>query len=372
MAETLSDSGHEVIVLTSAAGGNAKEFIHNGVKVLPFQLLNKYPGSWQGSEKEADRYRDVLLAEQPDLLISECWDAWTTILAKPLFMRLQCPKILVSHGYALHRKPKKAPPPYFGIGQWLLGIGWTIKNLLSLIKCYNRIVINIDTCDFGRFIDHTLARFLNPSAVRFLPNSPNLEMPQLAPREFRKKYALGRGPMVLCVANFSPRKNQELAIRCFYEAEVLDSTLVLIGSQPSDYLEKLMLLLPKYQLSHPRQRVLLLTEISREDTMEAYSNCDLFLLTAKEETMPFVLIESMAFSKPWIATGSGCIPKMEGGICVSSKEDLILSLRRLMFNAGESERLGGEGRKAYDAKYAPSIVKRRWMQLIAELSPQIS
>lgn len=222
--------------------------------------------------------------------------------------------------------------------------------------------------DLNRFLDHTLAVHLHPSAVRYIPNSPNLGFFTDSRDDFREIHGIGPGPMILCVANFSIRKNQQLAIRSFLKTGVAGSTLVCIGSEATDYFAMMSSMLRDQGPRHPAQKVLLLTGLSRLDTMKAYVACDLTLLTAKDETMPLVLIESMAFSKPWIATRSGCIAQMEGGIPVRTEQEIVISLRDLMLHADDAVRLGAQGRNAYDAHYESGFIKRQWTQLITEPS----
>lgn len=367
VAEHLADLGHDVTVLTSSVTGRLEGKLR-GVRILSFDLHNRFPGGCLGSDLEVRRYQELLVSLQPDVLINQCWDSWTTVLSHSLFDQLKGCKILVSHGYALHLRAKNAPAPFFGCRQWIKGLWWTVRYLPDLVRSHDRIIFLMNLCDGKRFLDHSLGKLLHPRGVRVIPNSPNLEMIPDSRDDFRRSHGIGPGPMILCVANFSERKNQELAIRIFWSAGFAGSTLVCIGSEANEYYDKVSAMVRNQERLYPNQKVLLLPGLSRSDAMKAYAACDMTLLTAKQETMPFVLIESMAFAKPWIATRSGCIPAMEGGISVRSKVELVSLLRMLMNQPDYAARLGAEGRKAYDMRYEPSVVKSQWTQLIAELS----
>ena len=372
LAESLVESGHHVVVFTSSISAQAKEFAHRGVNIRQYRLANCLIPETIGSLEEIERFRMDLHVEKPELLICACWDAWTTTLVQHLKEDISCPSIMVSHGFTSHLRPRNAPAPFFGWGQWWRGMIWTALCIPKLINSFDRFVFLASHKDTERFIDHAVMSLLDPDAVRIIPNSPNLDQLTDSRNDFRNRHGIGAGPMILCVANFSARKNQELAVSSFFEAGIPGSTLVCIGSEQNDYFNQLESLVKALQPSHPEQKVLLLNGISRCEIMMAYATSNITLLTATEETQPIVLIESMAFSKPWIATNSGCIADMEGGIPVCRQEEITHSLRHLMFHVDDAERLGAHGRKAYDAKYEPRVVKRKWMQLIAELSPEIS
>jgi glycosyltransferase involved in cell wall biosynthesis len=209
---------------------------------------------------------------------------------------------------------------------------------------------------------------LDQQAVRIIPNSPNLQLLSDSQNDFRERHGIGTGPVILCVANFSARKNQELTVSSFFEAGIPGSTLVCMGSEKNDYFDQLASMVKARQPFHPDQKVLLLTGMNRTDTMKAYGACDLTLLTAHQETQPIVLIESMAFSKPWIASDSGCIVEMEGGIPVNSSQELVMWLKKLMADHELMVRLGAEGRSAFERRYEQTEVKALWKTLVDEVS----
>jgi glycosyltransferase involved in cell wall biosynthesis len=368
LAESLTELGHEVVVITSNNPYKSEEFQHNKLRVLQFKLVNSHFLFWVGDQKEVDRYRKRLLDEKPDLLICECWDALPTILALPVLKKLACPKILVSHGYSLHLRPKNAPPPFFGFGQWWRGIVWTGHYMPKLIKAFDRFVFLASRKDTKRFIDHAVMSFLDPDAVRVIPNSPNIEPLSDSLNDFRDCHGIGMGPMILCVANFSTGKNQELAVSSFYEAGIPGSTLVCMGSKKNDYFDQLASMVKARQPSFPDQKVLLLTGMNRTEIMKAYGACDLTLLTSHQETQPIVLIESMSFSKPWIATSSGCIMEMQGGVPVDSSRELVRWLKKLMAEPNLIIRLGAEGRSAFERRYEQTEVKALWKTLVDDVS----
>lgn len=68
-------------------------------------------------------------------------------------------------------------------------------------------------------------------------------------------------------------------------------------------------------------------ELKREEVFSYYINCNVFCLPSYTEGFPNVILESMAFACPIIATNVGAIPEMlsDGcGICIDAKDEVQL------------------------------------------------
>lgn len=173
--------------------------------------------------------------------------------------------------------------------------------------------------------------------------------------------------MALCVANYSERKNQRLAIQAFREANLPGSVLVCIGSELNKYGKAVMELDRKLSATRQNCQVLFLEKLDREETFSAFDACDLFLLTAKAETQPIVLLEAMAASKPWISTDTGCVAEMRGGIVCSSLRALVSSIHELFENPARRIELGNQGRRDAELRYDAQANIRRFDELFRNL-----
>ena len=362
MAAGLASMGHEVSVATSHHRKRENKIL-NDVKVTSFNLSNS--GVWiDPSGVESDRFIQFVKNTDPDILINHCWDAWPAVLSQKIFNDLACKKIQISHGFSqniwtFHFKP------FFGLGQLLKGLLWTVFKFPRVAKSYDAIAFLSNYRGFGRFLDQTICRWMMHPCMHVIPNSVEENKYTDTACDFRTKYNIGDRLMVLCVANYSDGKNQKLAVRAFRKSNILGSTLVFIGSEFNKYSEKVM----KLDKSLGRKslcRTIFLEGISREETQAAFACCDLFLLTSKRESQPIVLIESMAAGKPWIATVRGCISTMEGGIPVNSMGEIVTALQYLMTDSAAAAILGKKGKTAYESRYSPSVVKQLWKQLIEE------
>lgn len=364
MAEGLASKGHEVIVATSFYK-DRKEGTQNGVEIVTFQISNQ--GIWKiPSGLEADRFSRFILSCNPDILINHCWDAWPAILAQKIFNKLTCKKIQISHGFSQHIWTPHFKP-FFGLGQLLKGLLWTVFKFPGAAKSYDAIVFLSDCGGFGRFLDQTICRWIKHPCMHVIPNSVQENKYTDITGDFRTKYNIGNGLMVLCVANYSNRKNQKLAARAFRKANIPGSTLVFIGSEFNEYSEKVMTI-DESLASKSLCRTIFLEGISREKTQAAFACCDVFLLTAKQETQPIVIIEAMASGKPWISTPTGCLRNMEGGVVADGCDALASNLNRIATDPIIAASLGRRGRKAAVENYRESVIIDRWDNLLTNLS----
>ena len=74
-----------------------------------------------------------------------------------------------------------------------------------------------------------------------------------------------------------------------------------------------------------------------------YRVADLFLLTAKAETQPIVLLESMASHTPFLTTDVGCVTELPGGTVVRSEPEMVEELKALMASPERRRQLAEEG-----------------------------
>jgi glycosyltransferase involved in cell wall biosynthesis len=364
IAEGLASKGHEVIVATGFHK-DRKEGKHNGIEVVSFKISNQ--GVWKvPNGPEAERFSRFVLSRNPDILINQCWDAWPAVLSQKIFNQLSCKKIHVSHGYSQHIWTPYFKP-LFGLGQLLKGLFWTFFKFPGVANSYDAIVFLSECGGFGRFLDQTICRSIKHPCLHTIPNSVEDNKYTNIADGFRTKYNIGDGLMVLCVANYSDRKNQKLAVRAFRKSNIPGSTLVFIGSEFNKYSEKVM---KKDQslASKSLCRTIFLEGISREQTQEAFACCDIFLLTANQETQPIVIIEAMAAGKPWISSPTGCIPDMEGGILAKGCDKISEALTDLSKNSQARIRLGRQGRDAVLEKYERRKVAESWIDLISSHS----
>jgi glycosyltransferase involved in cell wall biosynthesis len=366
LCDFLLRSGHNVHVATSLVAGTSATSRRKGISIRRFAIYNSRLSD--SSDQEKSKYLQYLIKEDFDLIINQNWDSWTTELFLHATGKLRAKSVLVSHGLCkhilhLHRSP------FWGLGQWFRGLLWSLSFLPRLIRAHDRFVFLFSHVDFKRFLDVGICRLFAPKRIHYIPNSIS-DLPRSKIRPFfRQHYSREIQFLLVYVSNFCDHKDQLRAIKVFAAAGIPHSSLILIGSQKNAYsrlMRREVNSLQQY-LSHNSQRIHILAGLSRKRVFEILSSSDAFLMAAKHEVMPMVLIESMAFKKPWISTISGCIDKMEGGLPCSTDNELIQAIRRLSRSEKLRRSLVAKGTRAYAKYYAPEAFALRWGKLIKDM-----
>lgn len=365
MAKGLADRGFEVVVATGHLPDRTDFQPHQGVRVEQFEVISgwKFEGR---SLDEIRRMRQFVVDEKPDVIVCHCWEIWSTATAEGVFDQLSdTRKILVSHGYTTHQwRPNPRPP--FGLGVLsrslpkVFGLPWALRR-------YDRVVFLSTSTRWNRFLDHWVAKITRYQGARVIPNGTEPNPSRGSAASFRELHGLGEGMAVLCVANYGPRKNQELAIRAFRRAQIKGSVLVLIGSEFNDYAREIMRLDERLQKEFPEGRVIFIEKLDRPSTLAAYAACDLFLLAALAETQPIALLEAMAAGMAFVSTDTGCVREMPGGIVANGETCLATALATLDADASKRKALGVIGRNAVLDQYSNEKVLDTQEQLIREL-----
>ena len=118
---------------------------------------------------------------------------------------------------------------------------------------------------------------------------------------------------------------------------------------------------------NPPGKIIWLEKVSRQETLSAFADCDVFVLSASFEAQPIVILEAMAYSKPWIARQAGCIGEFPGGICVKNKRTMSMAMRQMASDPKLRKKLGEAGRTAIEAKYQLRQYKERFCQLVEDV-----
>ena len=169
---------------------------------------------------------------------------------------------------------------------------------------------------------------------------------------------------MLCLATFSPSKNQELALRAFLRADCADATLLLIGNQFNAYSDHLRTLCLN---AADGNRVRFFAGLPRAELNEAYAASDLVVLSSRAESQPLVLLDAMAAGRAFVSTDVGCVSELPGGIVVRDERAMADALRELLRQPERRAALAAAGRAACAQTYSWSRVADRYEELLARL-----
>ena len=339
VAHGLARLGHSVVVATTFHPERKLESSLVNPRVMQFNISGT--SNWRKPVRgEITKFQKFLCDFDGDLIIFETWDAWPTCLATPLFNQIKAKKVLRSHGFASQTWVPHARFPW-GLGVWLGGLPLLI-GLPWRMRGFDRLVFLSRQHDFGRFFDHRIARLTGFKKISVIPNGAFArEFNDDHLPDFRVEFNIGSGLMLLCVANYCDRKNQLLAVRAFRRARLKDATLVCIGSEVNEYAEMVKRLDEELRVEFPEGRVVLLEKLSRAQTCAAYQAADFFVLAAKAETQPIVLLEAMASRTPWISTDTGCVAELPGGLVVRSAAELTEKIKEMACSPELRKNLAG-------------------------------
>ena len=336
------------------AGAHVFEFAVDGSASARF----KFTG-------EVERYIEFIRTFDCDFMVCQCWDAWSTALAQRVFKDNPAKKVLVSHGFTAHLL-NFHPEPFFGLGVWL-GTLPVALNAPRIMRSYDRVVFISKRKDLGRFFDHTLAHWTGYHAHSVIPNGISRDIIEPAQINFREKYGVETRHTVLNVANYCDRKNQMLALSVFAKANVRDSTLVFIGGERNQYAVKLEEQLRRLRSSGFDLPVKILYHVPRPDVAAAFQSADVFLLTAKAETMPFALLEAITVGVPFVSTNVGCVDELPGGRIANFQGGLVCQLRSMLEDREIREELGETARSIAKTEFTWEKNTERFVSLLESL-----
>ena len=365
LANGLARLGYAVTVATEYHPKRLPNSPESNPRVEQFKLSG-LPHNPVAVQDDGRRYQEFLRDFQCDVIVFEAWHFWSTQLALPLLKELRAKKVLVTHGYTAHlwiRAPRFA----WGLGLWVRG--WPeVLAMPFRLRRYDQVVFLSARPDRDRMIDLLVARLTGFRRRSVIPNGAFVREFAESVLDFRAAHGIGPGPLLLCVANYGDRKNQAMALRAFRRAQIENGTLVFIGSEFNDYSEQLLQLDQSLRTAFPAGRVLLLEKINREMTCAAFRAADLFVLSAKAETQPIVLLEAMASHTPFLSTDVGIIAELPGGIVVNGEAEMTANIQALFRSPRLMDELARQGWEACQNTYDWDRVVEAYDRLLSGLA----
>jgi D-inositol-3-phosphate glycosyltransferase len=149
--------------------------------------------------------------------------------------------------------------------------------------------------------------------------------------------------VILCLGTIQPRKSQACLAQAFSRLADghPDATLFLVGDRADDYSAALRAYVERADLS---QRVMILPVVAPSDAYRWHEVADLLVSSSDNESLPFVVLEAMAFETPVLATSVFGVPEViedgrSGYLCAPRDlEDLAGALDRVLSAPADERR----------------------------------
>lgn len=355
-AEGLASLGNLVTVATGYDVRRTHTSVSKNPYILQFDIAGGARLGQGYTGKDILKYKEYIANFKGDAILFETWGSWNSELALETFLKNPAKKILISHGVSFNG---------FGIRNWVKWLPYKLR-LPKTWRAFDHVVFLYEKADKKRFYDKKMAEQHGFSNWSVIPNGTYPERFTIDRMHFRSMYSIYEKKMILCVSNYDPMKNQEMALRAFFLANVKDAILIFIGSKINQYALKLQ----KMSLSFFKgeNKVIFLEDLDEYTIRSAYSAADLFLCPSKTEIAPLVVLDAMASGTPFISMDVGCVSEFPGGIIVKSEEEMASKIIELLSNNEKHRALSEAGSAACAQLYNWKSVILTFDKLIERLT----
>lgn len=335
-AEGLAAKGHDVTVITGLVKNCPNTEIYNGVKIIRVNVYNKYTLHF-GNKRE---YRNLIvnITKNVDVIIAVCLQSVVADWLLDIMDDINCRKILYMHGMHDFKWHKYDFYQLSSFGKKILrDIRWSIFYHLNFknIRKFN-MILHLHECDtaYKYFQRKKLGNNVvleNAADDEFFSESlqPIMGLP--------KKY-------MISVANYDIRKNQAMCIEAFYKTETKDCGLVFIGSKKNKYYEYLVSFKENLESIYGSKKVLILTDIPRNEICRYVKNSLCYLMTSTWEAFPVSIIEAIAGGIPFISTDVGIVRLLPGGVIIKNIDEMRYWIKYFINEPNVANFIGRSGK----------------------------
>lgn len=338
---------HSVFVVTSLREGLERTTVHNGVRIERIQVKrNPYTLRFAGEKALLDK---KIAEYNPDVLMVVCISIWTFDWLKNQLKKYPGKKVLYTHGCSLKEEYS------------VLGL---VKKLrlrrqiaADLMKIHTEWFWGKYKKDLPRYIaeyDKVIYLYDKDALYQHMKNhgtANDIILENAVDDVFfqRKAYLVNPSKelVFINVSSFEERKNQKLILEAFYEADMPNARLILIGSKNTAYYTELVRLNEELLRKHSLQNVHvdILCSLSREDVLKIYQQADVYVAASRWEAMSISLCEAAAAGLTILTTDVGHAAYIPGVFLCEGKEEFTQSMNLVYQNPKLREE---RGKLSYD------------------------
>ena len=374
ISQRLAQLGHEVTVAARGGPHLAPEEVIDGVTVTRFQITGNLANGIVG---EVDRYRGFLLAGRFDVMANFAAQQWATDIALPILGRIHGKKVFVPTGFS---------------GLYMQEYAAYFAEMKTWMSQYDANVYLSED-----YRDIRFARENGISAGVVIPNGAGREeFDSPADGRIRRRFGLRTDDLlILNVSSHTGLKGHADLFEVFRKANLSNAVLLQVGDAPTPgcgrQCRKRSILDNLRPASIWRRKRAVPATLSREDTVAAYKEADLFLFPSNVECSPIVLFESMASGTPFLSSDCGnaaeiCRWSESGRVLPTTFDERRYSLvdtegsarmlEDLARDEGARKRMAASGREQWMNRFTWEHIGVQYESLYSELlsgsAPRIS
>ncbi|SDH63148.1 glycosyltransferase family 4 protein [Propionivibrio dicarboxylicus] len=353
-AACLTKAGHEVIVATGG-GTRATEVDMLGIRIERFAVsgANSLLQPIRGDRKT---YVDFLRTVNCDIVVMNAWQNWASDLALLHIDEIGGRKFMFSHCISTNvfysHQPVRSLVRYLAWRPYW----WSISKIMRKL---DGVIFLADRGSDSRFDDLTLARRIEVP-VHVVSNSLSTAAAIALDAPCR---GLQERDRLIAIGAYQWQKGFDFVLKAYAKSKACNRIpLHLYGQQRSRYndlLESLanrLLLKPEFVVFHEG--------IAGEALIAEYQSAQMVLSGSHTECQPLVLIDASATGTPFIARTTGCIAHMQGGLAVSSWQEMAASIDKILDDTVCWERMSNAARQTAAALYHPDVVSRKLLDVL--------
>lgn len=361
ISEQLVKLGHDVTVATTKLPERVNTH-HNGVRIVEFDIQGNKVNGYRGKDRE--QYKKFLIDSRFDVVMNYAAQQWSADLFFEVMDRVKGVKIFVPCGFSgLHLPEYKE---YFSL-------------MPKVLKRYDATVY--PSSDYR---DINFAKKHKIKNLYVIPNGAEADEFEI-PSKINLRRILNIPPdyfLVLTVGSHTGLKGHREAIEIYRRSKLRRSALLIIANDfPSGCSSWCTRQQKKWNFSLERlfrRKLLIIKELAREQTVQAYKEADLFLFPSNIEASPLVLFESAAAKTPFLVTDVGnskeIISWTKGGKLLPTTKDRdgfshvnidesVSMLNDLYMKRGHLKAMAAAGYKNWKSKYNWEVIAKQYEQL---------
>lgn len=343
LAKGLADKGHEIFIFTSAGNSGLQilpeEEVHENMKIVRMRVETNWPLRLRGRDEKSTPafYVQTIKEYRPDALIVVCSQTWTLDWLIPYLNDISCVKVFYSHGYSKWKNKYDywEKLKYRNVlGAWELHL--CKRYYATLYRYLQKFDLAIYLTEQNNA--NLYAREHGLTNGKILENAID---DVFFEENMHHQYEDTNGKIgYLFVANYGEYKNQEMLIRAYAKAAIGKSRLVMVGFEENAYTDYLKKLIDKVLMGQPDKQIDLLTHLDREQVVELYRQCDIFVCPSKLESWSIVAHEAAATAMPIISTDVGIYSEIDGAYIVEDETQMCTAMEDLYRHPQERKRRG--------------------------------